>query len=58
MKKVFFTDLGLRNRIYNSFNDIEFRADNGALFENYVFLELKRIMSKASTINFYRVRRY
>lgn len=54
MKKVFFTDLGLRNRIYNSFNDIEFRTDNGALFENYVFLEIARNISNASTINYYR----
>ncbi|RLD52268.1 MAG: hypothetical protein DRI94_03650 [Bacteroidetes bacterium] len=54
MKKVYFTDLGLRNRIYNNFNEIEFRNDNGALFENYVFLEISRIISNSASINFYR----
>jgi len=54
MKKVYFTDLGLRNRIYNNFNEIEFRNDNGAIFENYVFLEISRIISNSASINFYR----
>ena len=54
MKKVYFSDLGLRNRIYNSFNPIEFRADNGGIFENYVFLEIKRKLGKSSTIRYFR----
>lgn len=40
MPKVYFCDHGLRNMVYNSFNDPEVRTDNGAIFENYVFLEL------------------
>ena len=36
MKKVFFYDLGLRNMVYNSFNELEFRTDKGAIFENEV----------------------
>ena len=40
MKKVFFLDLGLRNIIINNFNDIDSRQDSGALFENYVYLEI------------------
>ena len=54
MKKVYFTDLGLRNMIYNSFNEIDVRIDNGAIFENYVFLELSRQMGSGMLINFYR----
>jgi predicted AAA+ superfamily ATPase len=54
MKKVFFTDLGLRNMIYNSFNDIDTRIDNGSLFENYVYLELCRRMGSGMIINYYR----
>lgn len=54
MNKVYFCDLGLRNIIYNSFNEIAFRTDNGALFENYVLLELWRNRQASDTIYFYR----
>ena len=54
MKKVYFLDLGLRNRIYNSFNPVEFRTDNGSIFENYIFLEIKRNLSKSSEISYFR----
>lgn len=54
MSKVYFYDLGLRNMIYNSFNEIEFRSDNGALFENEVMLELWRSRKANETLNFYR----
>ena len=54
MKKVYFCDLGLRNIIYNSFNEIAFRTDNGALFENEVLLELWRNRHSSDTISFYR----
>ncbi|MCI1683824.1 MAG: ATP-binding protein [Bacteroides sp.] len=54
MNKVYFCDLGLRNIIYNSFNEIAFRTDNGALFENYILLELWRKRQAADTIYFYR----
>ncbi len=42
MKKVYFCDLGLRNIIYGSFNEMIFRTDNGAIFENEILLELMR----------------
>jgi len=54
MNKVYFCDLGLRNIIYNSFNEITFRTDNGALFENDVLLELWRNRQASDTIYFYR----
>lgn len=54
MNKVYFCDLGLRNIIYNSFNEIGFRTDNGALFENYVLLELWRNRRSSDTLQFYR----
>lgn len=56
MKKVFFTDLGLRNIIYNSFNDINVRTDNGALFENYIFLSVLRKIRNEDQIHFYRTK--
>lgn len=54
MKKVYFCDLGLRNIIYNSFNEMAFRMDNGAIFENEVFLELWRNRRSADMLLFYR----
>lgn len=54
MKKIYFNDLGLRNIIYNSFNEIMYRSDRGAIFENEIFLELWRGRSSDESINFYR----
>jgi predicted AAA+ superfamily ATPase len=56
MKKVYFLDLGLRNKIINNFNDIRVRNDNGAIFENFVFLEIIKSIKPYSVINFYRTR--
>ena len=38
--KVFFVDNGIRNLMVHQFNDFEFRADKGPLFENWLFSEL------------------
>ena len=54
MNKIYFCDLGLRNMIYNSFNEITYRTDNGALFENYCLLELWRKKLATGNIHFYR----
>lgn len=54
MNKVYFYDIGLRNMIYNSFNEMDFRVDNGAIFENYVLLELWRKRRAAGTVQFFR----
>jgi predicted AAA+ superfamily ATPase len=54
MKKVFFTDIGLRNIIERNFNEIAFRTDRGALFENYILLELWRKKKSAEEIHFFR----
>lgn len=37
--KIYFYDLGIRNYIINSLNDMEFRNDIGQLFENYFIME-------------------
>ena len=54
MKKVYFYDLGLRNMVYNSFNEIDFRTDKGAIFENEVMLELWRSRNAGESLLFYR----
>ena len=56
MKKVYFCDNGIRNIINTEFGNIRYRPDNGALFENYVLLELLRKLNPAGKIYFYRTR--
>ncbi len=56
MKKLYFYDLGMRNIIYNSFNDITIRVDKGSIFENYVFLEIIKNLQAVSSLYFYRTR--
>lgn len=54
MKKVYFTDLGLRNIIIKDFKNIDERNDSGALFENYVLLELLKHSDNISEFSYYR----
>lgn len=42
MKKVYFTDLGIRNAILQAFQPVNLRTDIGALWENYVILERRK----------------
>jgi predicted AAA+ superfamily ATPase len=39
-KKVYFTDLGIRNAIINDFSVFEVRKDKGNLFENFIINEI------------------
>lgn len=41
-KKIYFWDLGLRNRIIKNLKPIEFRDDLGALWENFIISERKK----------------
>jgi len=54
MQKIYFCDVGLRNRLSNNFNSISIRSDNGAIFENFVFLELCKIKNNSTQIQFFR----
>lgn len=56
MKKIYFTDIGLRNIILNDFQDIEYRHDKGALFENFVYLEVAKELIRPENIFFYRTK--
>jgi predicted AAA+ superfamily ATPase len=56
MKKVYFTDIGLRNIILNDFNEIIYRQDKGALFENFVYLELAKEKVRPENIRFFRTK--
>jgi predicted AAA+ superfamily ATPase len=53
-KKVYFTDLGIRNAIINDFSVFETRKDKGNLFENYIVNELIKESEYNETFeNFY-----
>lgn len=41
-KKIYFTDLGIRNALINNFEDYHLRLDKGQLLENAVFMGMKR----------------
>jgi len=56
MKKVYFLDLGIRNMIIQNFNEPDLRMDNGALFENFVLLEILKNKASYTKIYFYRTR--
>lgn len=43
--KIYFWDLGLRNALINNFEDYSLRADSGAMFENFIITEVKKINS-------------
>lgn len=55
MKKIYFCDTGLRNIVYNSFNDMDIRVDKGQIFENFVYLQLLA-KHKPENINYYRTK--
>lgn len=42
MKKIYFTDLGIRNALINNFNFLDSRDDVGALWENFVIIERRK----------------
>lgn len=39
LQKIYFWDVGIRNAILGAYDDIEFRQDKGALFENFFLAE-------------------
>lgn len=54
MKKVYFTDIGMRNVIIKDFRPIDQRNDVEALFENFVLLELLKRSRQIYDFNYYR----
>ena len=56
MSKVYFYDVGLRNRIINDFRRIDDRVDAGALVENTVFRNLLKRVENVENIKFWRLK--
>jgi predicted AAA+ superfamily ATPase len=52
MQKIYIFDNGVRNAILGNFVEINNRNDTGALFENFIYMELKKNIS--NKIFFYR----
>lgn len=42
--KIYFYDIGLRNAIIDNFDSIDVRNDAGALFENFIITEVKKLI--------------
>ena len=42
MKKIYFYDLGIRNTLLSAFQSLDLRTDVGALWENFVILEMRK----------------
>lgn len=53
--KCYFLDLGFRNILLNDFTPLGLRIDRGGLFENYVFLALKKQL-KFFSIKYWRTK--
>jgi predicted AAA+ superfamily ATPase len=45
MDKIYFYDLGVRNSIINNFNTFDYRDDQGKLWENFLMIERKKVLS-------------
>lgn len=44
-RKIYFYDNGIRNAVIGNFTDIEVRTDKGALWENYLISERRKILN-------------
>lgn len=54
--KVYFLDLGFRNKVIDNFSSFDKRSDLGALVENFVFNELRSRILDFGRINFWRTK--
>jgi len=55
--KIYFVDLGIRNALIGDFNSLDLRADGGFLWENFLFVERKKLFANKAmvvTSNFWR----
>jgi len=57
--KIYFWDTGLRNAIIGNFDSLSLRADNGALFENFIIAEYKKALNYQNSdyqVNYWRTK--
>lgn len=59
MSKIYFYDLGIRNILIDNLNSLDFRDDIGKLWENFLMIERKKLLSyRRSFANTYFWRTY
>lgn len=56
--KIYFVDLGIRNSLIGDFNPLNLRKDAGALWENFLFMERRKLFAKYEKLAFYFWRSY
>jgi len=57
--KIYFWDVGLRNAVIDNFDPVHLRPDGGALFENFIITEIKKILSynnDPATVHYWRTK--
>lgn len=55
--KIYFVDLGVRNALIGDFNSLDLRSDTGFLWENFLFIERKKLFANKDVVvasNFWR----
>lgn len=52
-EKIYFYDLGIRNALISRFNQIEYRDDIGALWENFCIMERIKLLNNSGQIKNY-----
>lgn len=55
--KIYFVDLGIRNALIGDFNPVDLRADAGLMWENFLFIERRKLFANKAivvTSNFWR----
>lgn len=50
-RKIYFYDNGVRNMLIGNFNSLEFRQDKGALWENFLVSERKKLLSYTDSLS-------
>jgi len=55
-QKTYFYDNGVRNQILKLFSPLDMRADAGNLYENAIFLELKKNLPVSQELHFWRTK--
>ncbi len=54
MPKIFLADTGMRNALIQNFNALDLRPDKGALIENFVYVQLKKLIMSEDNLYFWR----
>ncbi len=49
-RKIYFYDNGVRNMLIGNFNNLEFRQDKGALWENFLVSERMKMLSYTNSL--------